>query len=206
MILKWCALILSAMLVMVGCSTGGTPSAFYALQPVQMAAQVEGGAPLVVGIGPVNLPAYLDRDVIVTRLSPNRLKVNNAHRWAGPLKEEILRILAANLKTACPNVNVRTHPWTGDDKPDIRFRVTIQNFEGRRAADVNLKAAWSVEDARSDLAPMQRETYIRQAIDGDDFESLTAAMGLALAGLSREMAKDVGTFAIEGGIAKPLNF
>jgi uncharacterized lipoprotein YmbA len=194
------------MLVLVGCSTGGTQSAYYAMQPVQMATQVEGGALLSVGIGPVNLPSYLDRDAIVTRLSPNRLMVNDAHRWAGSLKGEILRILATNLKAACPQVNVRTHPWAGDDKPDIRFRVTVQNFEGRRAADVDLKVAWSVEDARSDLAPMQRETHIRQAIDGDDFESLTVAMGLALAGLSREMAKDVGFFAKEGGIAKPLNF
>lgn len=206
MIRKWCALILSAILVMVGCSTGGTPSAYYALQPAQMAAQVEGGVQLVVGIGPVNLPAYLDRDAIVTRLSPNRLMVNDAHRWAGSLKEEILRILAANLKAACPKVNVITHPWAGDDKPDVRFRVTILNFEGRRAADVDLKAAWSVEDAQSELAPLQRETHIQQAIDGDDFESLTAAMGLALAGLSREMAKDVGTFTEEGRLAKPLNY
>ena len=206
MIFKWCALLLCAMILLVGCSAGGSSSAYYALQPAQMAAAVEGGAQLVIGIGPVNLPAYLDRDAIVTRLSPNRLKVNESHRWAGSLKDEILRILAANLKAACPKVNVRIHPWAGDDKPDVRFRVTIQNFEGRRAADVDLKAAWSVEDSRSEIAPLQREAHITQAIDGGDFESLTAAMGLALAGLSREMAKDVGIFAEDDRLAKPLNY
>jgi hypothetical protein len=140
-------------------------------------------------MGPVALPRHLDRDAIVTRIGPNRLKVNERHRWAGSLKNEILRVLTINLKAACPGAGVRSHPWSGPGKPDLRFRLSILQFDGPRAGHVDLKVAWTVE---SDLGPaLRRETQLRQEIDGDDLEAYAAAMGYALAGLAGEMAKDV---------------
>lgn len=198
--------IIAALMISFGCAAGGTPSAFYTLQPAAIEAIVKETAHLQIGIGPVNLPAYLDRDAIVTRLSPNRLKVNDGHRWAGGLKEEILRILVANLKSACPMMTVRALPWSAEEKPNLRFRITLQSFEGRRAGEVALKAAWSVENSHDDNIPLQRTAQFQQAVAGDDFESLTAAMGRALADLSREMAKDVEAMVKNGNIVKPINY
>jgi uncharacterized lipoprotein YmbA len=143
----------------------------------------------------VTLPDYLDRSALVTRVSPNQLSVHEGHRWAGSLKDEILRVVTTNLKSACPGVTVRTHPWSGSEPPSVRFRLSILSFEGRLGGDMDLRVAWHVKKTRTDQVPFRRETHIRHSVDGNDMEAYAAAMGEALAGLTREMAKDVAAMA-----------
>jgi uncharacterized lipoprotein YmbA len=141
------------------------------------------------------LPDYLDRSALVTRISPNQLNVHQGHHWAGSLRDEILRIVSANLKSACPGVTVLPHPWSGSNPPTVRFRLSILSFEGRPGGEVDLKVAWRVEGKRTDQGPLRRETHVRSSVSGDDLEAYTAAMGQALADLTREMAKDVAALA-----------
>jgi uncharacterized lipoprotein YmbA len=178
-----------ALMAIMGCSGGGAAVTYYTLQPAAALPTAPTPLNVDIGVGPVVLPDYLDRDTLVTRVSRNQLSVHQQHRWAGSLKNEILRVLTINLKAACPGAGVRSHPWSGPGKPDLRFRLSILQFDGPRAGHVDLKVAWTVE---SDLGPaLRRETQLRQEIDGDDLEAYAAAMGYALAGLAGEMAKDV---------------
>jgi uncharacterized lipoprotein YmbA len=94
-------------------------------------------------------------------------------------------------------VTVLPHPWSGSDPPTVRFRLSILSFEGHPGGEVDLKVAWHVEDKRTGQAPLRRETHVRRNVNGDDLEAYTAALGQALAGLSREMAKDVAALAGE---------
>src|SRR5262249_45023810 len=47
-----------------------------------------------IGVGPVIMPSYLDRTQIVTRTAADQLDLANFHRWAEPLQEGIVRVLA----------------------------------------------------------------------------------------------------------------
>lgn len=183
-----------------GCTGGGAPVVYYTLQPSILAPAMAESKAAKIGVGPVMLPEYLERSALVTRISPNQLSIHQGHQWAGSLQDEILRIVAADLKSACPGVTVLPHPWTGSDSPTVRFRLSILSFEGRPGGELDLNAAWYVEDKRTDQAPLRRETHVRRNVNGDDLEAYAAAMGQALAGLAHEMAKDVA--AISG---KSLN-
>jgi uncharacterized lipoprotein YmbA len=48
----------------------------------------------VLGVGPVRLPAYLDRREIVTRAGPARLEVASVDHWAAPLDVLFTSVLA----------------------------------------------------------------------------------------------------------------
>jgi uncharacterized lipoprotein YmbA len=187
---KW-VLMLAAILVFAAGCAGGTPVVYYTLQASTLAPAVAASKPAEIGVGPVMLPDYLDRSALVTRISPNQLNVHQGHHWAGSLRDEILRVVSANLKSACPGVTVRPHPWPGSDSPAVRFRLSILSFEGHPEGGLDLKVSWYVEDKRTDQDPLRRETHVQRSIKGDDLEAYTAAMGDALAGLAREMAKDV---------------
>lgn len=174
-----------------GCYGPGASIAYYTLRPVQQIPNLsegQGTDRLIIGIGPVALPDYLDRRAIVTCITPNRLEVNEGHRWAGSLQSEITRVLAANLESRLPAREVVLFPWNTMIEPDLRFRVEIQAFEGGLGNEVTLKAAWSLAPAQSQQPAMRRVSLIQEKADGEDIEDLVAAMAKALGGLSEEMA------------------
>ena len=91
-------------LLLIGLSLGGFACSsapaivYYTLDPLPQTARPvlaeTASVPKRIGIGPVQLPTYLERAQIVTRAGDHTLAVNDFHRWAGPLDEEIVRILA----------------------------------------------------------------------------------------------------------------
>lgn len=189
--------LIAALILVAGCAGGGTPVVYYTLQSSTSAPAMAASTAVEIGVGPVTLPDYLDRSALVTRLNPNQLNIHQGHHWAGSLQDEILRVVSANLKAACPGVTVLPHPWSGSDPPMVRFRLSILSFEGQPGGEVDLKVAWYVEDKRTDQAPLRRETHVRRSVNGDDLEAYVAAMGQTLAGLTREMAKEVAALAGE---------
>lgn len=174
-----------------GCASGGAPPVYYGLQaePTTNAPTVD--RPLTIGVGPVQLPDYLDRSAIVTRLSPNRLQINQGHRWAGSLQSEILRVLAANLRAATAARQVAVFPWRTDFEPDLRFRISIEVFEGQPAQQVHLKATWTMTGGPSGVTDVLQNSDVFETIHGRGIEAITQAMGRALAVMSREMAAAV---------------
>jgi len=188
----WIAVLIA--MLFSGCVGTAATSSYYTLNaavPEAGLPDTRPGAQLIIGLGPLSLPDYLDRPAIVTRISPNRLAVNEGHRWAGTLQSEILRVVAADLEALTGARSVVVFPWPVELDPDLRFRIDIQAFEGRRGGIVQLKAAWSLTPSRSDQPAVRRVTLIEEDAQGNDFDGLAAAMGQALAGLSRQMADAV---------------
>ena len=56
-----------------------------------------------VGVGPIRLPSYLDRDQMVTRVTQNRFAVAENDRWAEPLEDNFALVLD-------PRRRMRDHP------------------------------------------------------------------------------------------------
>ena len=79
------------------------PSSFYilgALPEADFAADKNTAgvkANFTVGLGPIELPGYLDRQQIATRTSTNRLSYSETDRWAAPLAESFSRVLGQNI-------------------------------------------------------------------------------------------------------------
>jgi hypothetical protein len=178
----------------VGCNSGGANYLYYTLPSVQdPTIQVAGEkrGRLVIGLGPVALPDYLDRAAIVTRVNDTRLAVHDGHRWAGSLHSDIVRVLAANLERHGQVKEVVVFPWTTRIEPDLRLRVEIKAFEGGMEDNVTLKAAWSLTSIQHDQAAVRRVSLIQEKTNGDGIEDLVTAMASTLYGLSREMARAV---------------
>ena len=86
--------------------------------------------PMVLGIGAIHLPDYLDRLRLVTRIGTNRLQVDDFHRWAAPLQDDIQRVFGDNLKALTEVQRVVFHPWTSNQKPDLVIDLDIHAFRG----------------------------------------------------------------------------
>ena len=95
--------------VLAGCvgTNPSQPARFYMLSPTndtKTPAQANiGEGRITIGIGPVEIPEYLNRAQIVTRVSPTELKLAEFDRWAEPLNNNFSRVLAENLTSLLYN-------------------------------------------------------------------------------------------------------
>jgi uncharacterized lipoprotein YmbA len=184
-----------AALFLVSCAS--TPaSEFYVLTPMPRSA-IEGNAPragdLSIGVGPARLSEYLDRPNIVTRSSPNRLQIDEFHRWGGSLQNDLLTVLAQNLSLLLGTDDVLIYPWDDPVSPDYRVQLSIRRFDGGLDGSIELDARWIIIPASAGVDPIARRTLISQPVAAGDHEALVVASSQALQTMSREIAEQINT-------------
>lgn len=121
------------------------PHSFYALSVVGTPAAVD-AHDLSVAVGPVSLPAYLDRPQLVERNGEHEFVVSEQHRWLEALDDGFARALAEDLGTRLGSARVTVFPSPTDRSPDYRVTVDVARFELDRASgEVRLRARWSID-------------------------------------------------------------
>jgi uncharacterized lipoprotein YmbA len=151
---------------------------------------ISGSDSLALGVGPVDIAAYIDRPQIVTRVGGNELRVAEFNRWASPIRGEIKRILADNLSTLLSLDHVFIYPWSESAAVKFQVRVDIQQFDGRAGDNVFLQAGWGLLGENGEILLLRKSTYTEQ-INGEDYSAFVEAAGQALAGLSRDIAATI---------------
>lgn len=188
----WVVLLLS--LGMTGCGTTSPAVTFYALSPVSIQSAVASptqAAPTI-GVGPVTLPDYLDRPQLITRTGPNQMKIDEYHRWAGALEQEIVRVITQNLITLLGSDRVAPIPWPGDFSPDITVRLEVYAFEAASDATARLRATVTLGNPRSGAMPVTWTVDLEEQAENSAYEALVAAQSRLLAQLSRQIAGKIG--------------
>jgi uncharacterized lipoprotein YmbA len=146
------------------------------------------GQGIALGVGPVTLPAYLDRPQIVTRKSSNRLELAEFDRWGEPLEDSFLRILAENLSYRLGTERVALYPWDRTTPIDFQVTVEVTRFDTKPNGDVFLAARWSIfQGDREKMLLVQDSTFSEPSASGN-YEALVAAQSRALGRLSEEIA------------------
>ena len=189
------AAVVGAMLAQ-GCGGERTASSrFYILTPLPPPAATgagAGGDPITIGVGPVRLPAYLDRAQIVTRRGADEIDVAEFDRWGEPLSDGVPRTIANDLAALRPADNVALFPWPAGRPVRYHVLVDVSRFEGAPGGDVVLDARWRIMgDDRKEL--VARRSVVTEAVGGSGYPAIAAAMSRALATLSRQIAAAVGS-------------
>ncbi|MRR57282.1 MAG: membrane integrity-associated transporter subunit PqiC [Deltaproteobacteria bacterium] len=194
-----CLLGAVVMIAVLGGCFGTSPSArFYTLTPRESRgiSAVE-GLDMVVRVGPVSIPSYIDRRQIVTRNGRNQIEIAEYERWGGPIDDEILRLLVNNLSGSTATKGISVVPWRSVTMADAatiyRIPVSIDRFDGVPGESVLLSAFWavvSIKDKQENVL-VARQSMIREAVDGKGYDALVAAMGRAVERLGNEIADSV---------------
>lgn len=182
------------MVLLVSCST--TPAVkYYTLTPcLEMqpdSPQAVSRTTLAIGVGPVELPKFLNRPQIVTRINQQRIEVSEFHRWAGSFSEDFLRVLAKNISMLLPADRVAAYPWTDRFFPTFRIPLTVEQFDGQLGEHVVLNVTWSVWHQKDTNEPVIKHTRIKEAVSGDDYDALVAAQSGAIGALSRAIVMEI---------------
>jgi uncharacterized lipoprotein YmbA len=150
---------------------------------------------LSVVVGPVSVPASVDRPQIVVSTGPNQVRVDDFNRWASPLQSGISRVVAENLVVMLGTPHVTLFPHTLTANADYQAAVQVQAFESALGEAATLDAVWTVRRIKDGKQQMGRTT-VREPASEKGYEALAAAHSRAAARLSQDIAGAVR--ALEG--------
>jgi uncharacterized lipoprotein YmbA len=156
-----------------------------------------GLAELSLGVGPVRIPGYLDREEMVTRVAQNRFEVAQNDRWIEPVEENLSRVLAQNLYTLLRIERVVRHPWPNGRRITHQVEVEIIRFEPTSEREAQLTARWTVVDVATKQPLVARTSFLKRPIQQESREAAVDAMSGTLADLSREIADAVRAVAAQ---------
>src|SRR5215813_14942946 len=153
------------------------------VEPVTQATGMRGVA---IGVGPVELPQYVNRPQIVTRYNSPELQSSYAAQWAEPLQDGFTRVLAENLSLLLATDRVAIFPWK-TFTPEYQVVVEVTHFLGQTGGEVSLVALWSILNKDGREALVSKKSSFRESTGSSEYEALAAAMSRTVVALSRDI-------------------
>ncbi|MCB1099359.1 MAG: membrane integrity-associated transporter subunit PqiC [Verrucomicrobiae bacterium] len=193
--IKWkYAWVLLAALALGACTS--SDSIRYYMLSADAAPEANSRSSLVLGVGPVTIPDYLDRTELVFQSAPNRFEIPSQHRWAGSLREDVQRVFGANLARQLGTTTVHYHPWDRRLQCDVTVSLSIIRFHSVTGGEAILEANWQIQrngdngdnDAESTL---QGHLMKEVPLEGDGYEVVVAAQSRLLAEAAKDLAGKV---------------
>lgn len=141
-----------------------------------------------VAVGPVSLPAYLDKSAIITRNpSSTQLDVAAFDHWAEALDEGVARVVAGHLAAQLESTGAMVFIQRSMLDSDWRLALNINRFDATFNGELLLEANWSlVHTARGSI---REERSVLSVPTGSSVDSVVAAHGQALALLAEQIGK-----------------
>jgi uncharacterized protein len=143
---------------------------------------------LTIGLGPITIPRYLDRPEVVTRLSDTEFSVSDTDRWGEPLDVSVPRVLAQDLSTDLPGLQIVPFPWSRKTQIDYRVSVDFRRLERTADGRAEVQAVWTLYRGR-DNNFNERIVTTASASAGDDPRTASAALSQGIAQVSRDIAQ-----------------
>ncbi|MCG6862342.1 MAG: PqiC family protein [Chromatiaceae bacterium] len=185
------ALVLPALVLILAAGCASPPSRFYTLSTTDAAASPVSA--LSLSVGPVSVPAAVDRPQIVVSTGANQVHLDELNRWASPLKDEISRVVAENLVVMLGTAKVTQFPQTSSGEAAYRVAIEVQRFDSVPGSHARLDAVWTLRRVKDDKSRTGR-TSVQEPVSATGFDGLAAAHSRAVARLSRDIADAVRVF------------
>jgi len=183
-------LVATLLLLLTACAPT-TPTQFYTLSSVQLPPRDSIGAKTVVGVGPVNLPEYLDRPQIVTRASGNRVMLADFDSWVEPINSMFVRVLVENLSLILASDNVVALPQRRPMRLDYQVEVDVSRFDADRSGRALLDARWRVFGRDGERLVQEGRSTVAVPTADPGYEAIVAALSDALGQMSAEIASAI---------------
>lgn len=179
---------------------------FFVLMPVQdqSALSPATSQALVVGLGPISIPSYVNRPEVVTRMSESELKVSDTDRWGERFDNNVARVLAVDLSDQLGTRQVLNYPWPLQATIDYSVPVSFQRFEQTADGHVVILANWTVRNGKDGRVIQSGTTSIDDS-SGPDTASATQALSRGLAQVGRDIAQVIASRPVRhsASVARP---
>jgi uncharacterized lipoprotein YmbA len=183
-------------IVLTGCIGGSSkPSKFYLLRSMekpQKSLPPAGNKDSVsVLIGPISLPAYLDRTQMVTVAGKHELVLEEFNRWGEPLKDSFYRVLSEDLSLLLGSAEIYADDRSGSVSTDFQVVIDVTRFDSVPGGDAVLTAFWTVSGEDGSAPCITHKSVFRAPVSATGFPGVVDAQNQTLNAFSREIASAI---------------
>lgn len=177
-------LIAAAFIAVIAVGCASSPAKFYTLNATAKSDGSTASSDTIV-VGPITIPAEVDRPQFTVQVAPNRVAIDEFNRWAAPLPDNIARVVAENLAAllGSPRVTVGS---SANVYPAYRVAIDIEKFESVPGQSVQIKAAWLIRKLAGGVVTGVTQTT--EPVTDEGCAALAAAHSRALARVSDDIA------------------
>lgn len=188
------AILIVMLLLLAGCGSSA-PSNFYLLQAQPAPAIAQPERPTAshksIGIGPVEIPQYLDRPQLVTLTGGNTVHIHEFERWAEPLREGVTRVVTDNLANLLATDPIEVYPWKSQLTVDYRLALTLNRFEAAADGQTTLAGWWTLYDTANRRVSLRKPVLLTGSIESSKVSAMVDGQSRLLARLCEEIATTV---------------
>ena len=185
--MKLLILALSLALLLTGCSSSQKVS-HYTLSAAPIPAQLA-NKNLRVMVGPIAIPAALDRSQLVIQSGDNVVEYHEYERWAGSLKSDVGRVMVANLARGLSTPNIWSFNQSTQTNFDYQVLIDVQNLESRLSENVLLDMLWTIKFKDEKKPTVMGRSLLTEPVADNSIEALVAAQSRAFSKASDEIAQ-----------------
>lgn len=163
-------------------------------------------------VGPVTVPALVDNPQLVVKNTNNHVTVYEYQRWAGSLKTDIERVVAADLARDLSTPNVWSYTQSLSTQFDYQVVMDVQNIDSKLGDSVSVDVLWTVKPKTAKTTPTENaghkaaktagnttkqahevtgRSVVHERVTGEGFEPLVAAQSRAFDQVSHDIAKAI---------------
>jgi len=155
-----------------------------------------------VTVGPVAIPAVVDRPEMVITIGPNEVWPDEFNRWAAPLPDAIGLAIVGQLTVLLPSPYVTLLSQSPGVLADVRVAVEVQRFESVPGTYALVDAVFTVRNSATGRTHTDRTTA-REATADRSYDALAAAHSRAVARLSRDIEAAIAAMTGAPGTSPP---
>jgi uncharacterized lipoprotein YmbA len=145
----------------------------------------------VLGLGPIQLPEYLDQPKIVSRLSANRLRLADYHRWVEPLTDNFTKVLQEELAELIHPRQIVIFPWPLSQEVDCQLIIQVRHFETTNDGTARLVANWMVRNREGKLLQPEKQASYTAKSTATDYAARVRALNEVLDQFGHDLAGEV---------------
>jgi uncharacterized protein len=181
------SLALACLLAMLAGGCASTPETrYYELQAT--ATRTGPTRALPIAVDSVAIPPDVDRPQFVLSATTDEVAIDDFHRWAAPLRDELALVVSRDLAALLGSDEVAL-PGEGGAAPRYRVQIEIRAFRSRIGDSAELDAGWYVR--RDDGLLRTGHSTIRVPVKEPGFDALANAHSVAVERLSGEIAEAI---------------
>jgi uncharacterized lipoprotein YmbA len=141
-------------------------------------------------VGPVSIPASVDRAEMLLSTGPNQVDISDQYRWAESLRDAIPRVVAEVLSRELGTSRVLASRMASGTPVDYRVAIEVQRFDSSLADGATIDALWTVTAARGGT-PRVGRTVAHEPDASHDAAGIAAAHARALERIARDIANAI---------------
>ena len=189
------ALILGGCISLPNSPMSPTPR-FYMLSAInetQVSKKINITSGVIIGVGPVKIPEYLDRPQMVTKDKEGIFKFDEFDRWGESLDLGMARLIREDLTVMLPGAKLTLYPWNPSIAVKYQVVVEVVQLDSELDKDMFFVAQWTIIDVQNSKTVIIKRSEFRQPIIPQNYSGLAKTLSTACASLSNEIAEALAT-------------